>query len=237
MFVSDDALKRICVGLLSTTKQITETTVRRAIESATRTVSNFRPNAALTLYKRFNATSVLDPCMGWGGRMFGAIAANIPYIGIDPSSYAISGNQALLDDLNKYTNERPQVELLKGCFEDVISQRQFSVDMILTSPPYFDTEHYSDEPTQSFRRYPTYGAWISGFLRPLIEGAFASLRASGILAININTPMVEVTQKLALKAGLIEITSLNLMLPRAPYLKGPQTDSWEPVLIFRREND
>ena len=38
-----------------------------------------------------------------------------------------------------------------------------SLDLCFTSPPYFDTEKYSDEDTQSYKKFPTEDGWVNGF--------------------------------------------------------------------------
>ena len=44
----------------------------------------FKPLIAMQIYDIYKPQSVLDPTMGWGGRLVGAGAANVPhYIGID----------------------------------------------------------------------------------------------------------------------------------------------------------
>ena len=43
----------------------------------------FKSSTAKYIYKKYNATSVLDPTMGWGGRLLGAMALGIDYYGID----------------------------------------------------------------------------------------------------------------------------------------------------------
>ena len=75
---------------------ITESDMRSMLRrySETQMVSNFRPTAAAALYDIFvdknsplegtEAGTVWDPSMGYGGRLLGAIAAGINYIGTDP---------------------------------------------------------------------------------------------------------------------------------------------------------
>ena len=47
-------------------------------------INLFRPLMAMEIYIRYNPTSILDFTCGWGGRLVGACALNIPnYIGID----------------------------------------------------------------------------------------------------------------------------------------------------------
>lgn len=46
----------------------------------------FKSTTAKYLYQKYNATSVLDPTAGWGGRMLGAWALGIDYTGIDTNT-------------------------------------------------------------------------------------------------------------------------------------------------------
>ena len=59
-------------------------------------INFFKPTTAKFLYKKFNATRVLDPCAGWGGRLLGAMALDgaVSYIGFDT-------NLLLRDPYNK----------------------------------------------------------------------------------------------------------------------------------------
>ena len=48
------------------------------------TIGLFKPISAMEIYNRFKPTTVLDFTMGWGGRLVGACALDVPnYIGID----------------------------------------------------------------------------------------------------------------------------------------------------------
>ena len=57
--------------------------------------------------------------------------------------------------------------------------------MCFTSPPYFDTEKYSEEPTQSYIKFPKENDWISGFLIKTIKNCHYGLKNEGYLALNI----------------------------------------------------
>ena len=57
--------------------------------------------------------------------------------------------------------------------------------MIFTSPPYFDVEKYSDEDTQSYKRYTTIDSWNENFLHKTIGKLIPTLKNDGILAVNI----------------------------------------------------
>ena len=43
-------------------------------------------------------------------------------------------------------------------------QLQEQIDLVFTSPPYFNREEYSTHPEQSYIKYPNYQDWLDGFL-------------------------------------------------------------------------
>ena len=125
---------------------------------------------------------VLDVCAGWGGRMIGAKSAegggalhsalNVHYTGIDPCAKTYEALRAIRDELG-LTN----VTLIHKPAEVALQQEQEqelgTYDIALTSPPYYNLELYSDEPTQSVRTATImagYQAWLDTFLKPVIQG-------------------------------------------------------------------
>jgi 16S rRNA G966 N2-methylase RsmD len=118
---------------------------------------------------------VLDVCAGWGGRMIGAMSVgyNLPgikvhYTGIDPCAKTYDALRAIRDELG-LTN----VTLINKPAEVALQQEQElgTYDIALTSPPYYNLELYSDEPTQSVATKDAgYQAWLDTFLKPVIAG-------------------------------------------------------------------
>lgn len=154
------------------------------------TVNNFRPMSAGVIYdcflEDFNST-VYDPCHGFGGRMLGAIKAEkvSKYIGTDPAKQTnlslkevykhIKSNNSLLNTDIELFNEPAETFALKDN----------SIDLILTSPPYFNTEKYSVEDTQSYIRYNSKSKWLNEFLKPMLLNCFNCLKLEGKLLLNI----------------------------------------------------
>ncbi len=64
-------------------------------------------------------------------------------------------------------------------------QYKGKLDMVFTSPPYFDREQYSDDDEQSFKAYPMYYDWRDNFLKPTLTNAYESLRSDRYLLWNI----------------------------------------------------
>jgi len=162
-----------------------ENRLRQSIKiyTGTQSVSNFRPTAAKLIYEKFGGDGVVwDMSCGWGGRLLGALSSKRikKYIGTEPSTKTFEGLEQIKKDFS-YNNT--EVELYKLGSE--IFRPSEKVDLCFTSPPYFDTEKYSDEETQSYIKYPTEQEWIDGFLFKTIENCYISLKKNGYLLMNI----------------------------------------------------
>ena len=146
--------------------------------------------------------SVLDPCHGWGGRLCGALMADVSlYYGVDPSPEAHRGLERERDAFLPYC-PNSRVEIVQECFEDAdLSGCVF--DMAITSPPYFDVEQYHGE-NQSHVRYNQYETWVDGFYRPLIRKTYDALRSGGVFVLQVggqSYPLIEDGKKLAGEVG------------------------------------
>jgi DNA modification methylase len=59
------------------------------------------------------------------------------------------------------------------------------IDFIFTSPPYFAAEAYSEDESQSYKKFDNYAAWRDGFLRRTLEIAVEYLKRKRYLCWNI----------------------------------------------------
>jgi hypothetical protein len=213
-----------------------------SIVSDTQPCSNFRPGVALHYYRRYcqAGATVLDTSTGYGGRLVGFLASGLAgrYIGIDPNRATHDGNARLAADLGF----ADAIELHCLPAEDMnVELIRESCDFALTSPPYFSKEHYSEEPTQSWRRYPTADGWRDGFLRPMLRLQFDALKSGAINVVNIDDVTIggtvhrltDWTTEVAAEIGfeLIEIDSLQL---GGFWSKVQDFDSSEPIFVFRK---
>ncbi len=144
--------------------------------------AQFRASSAKALYTLFDARNVLDTSAGWGDRFAGFSAAKNTefYLGIDPNSALHEGywGQARAYNSDKHQN------FLCAPAEDVdLGVKQF--DFAFTSPPYFETERYSEEETQSWKRYKKLDSWLYDFLLPVVTRTYAALERGGVMAVNI----------------------------------------------------
>ena len=197
-------------------------------------VSNFRPTAAGVIYKKYGGDGVMwDMSCGWGGRLVGALASPHikTYIGTEPSTKTFEGLCKLRDDF-VYLGKDIQLHMMGS--EDYIPQKD-SLDLCFTSPPYFDTEKYADEETQSYNKFPTRETWGSGFLQSTFRNCYHGLKMGGYMLINIaNTPkykdLEEMTIKYANLVGFDHTDTLQLILSAvmgAGYKR-------EPIFVFQK---
>ena len=198
------------------------------MERDSQAVGNFRPTASRAILSYFQPEFAVDFCAGWGGRMVGAMSLGVPYVGIDPNTVSLAANQKMAEDIGRVFN-LPVPELVCACAEDVLGQGRWNPDLIFTSPPYFNVEAYSDEPTQSYLRYPGLDKWYEGFLRPCILGAYKDLRSGGHLVLNINPDMGDRTLAIAKEVGFTYLETWGLAISRRQYRKDMGSHQYEPA--------
>ena len=158
-----------------------EKTLRRLLISHTYMASQFKTIVAKGLYNYFQAKNVLDFSAGWGDRLVGFHASNAQsYVGIDPNTKLHEKYKAI----SEFCNTGKKTEFISSPAEDAdLGDREF--DFIFTSPPYFDIERYSEEETQSWKRYPDVNLWVKGFLFPTLNKCWNHLSEGGRILVNI----------------------------------------------------
>jgi hypothetical protein len=57
--------------------------------------------------------------------------------------------------------------------------------LAFSSPPYFLQEKYSNEPSQSYIKFPGKREWLEGYLGKTLDNCRIGLKPSGKLAVNI----------------------------------------------------
>ena len=118
----------------------------------------FKSTTAKYLYQKYNATSVLDPTAGWGGRMLGAWALGIDYTGIDTNTNMKSAYDSMIEVLDNKTPaifEKPNLQMIWQSALDVDFSK-LDYDFVLTSPPYVNLEIYEHmEPWESDEKFYT----------------------------------------------------------------------------------
>ncbi len=185
VFESNELLGKAIKKRMKSGSHINEAMMRKTfkVSGGAQAVSNFRPSVARWIYDKYAGEGmVYDPCMGFGGRLLGAISSPKVkhYEGCDPSTETYNG---LMRMCNTFENRGTVTVPCRIGAEEYRPFRKF--DLVFTSPPYYNTEKYSTEKTQSYIKYPTYDQWMNGFLNKLIYNSMECLKKGGYFIINV----------------------------------------------------
>jgi hypothetical protein len=227
----------------------TENDLRKALRtfSGTQSVSNFRPSAAAAIYDRYlpeEGGAVWDMSAGFGGRLLGAMACKkvTKYIGTDPATLTMNGLCEMRGELTPMVEYLgypvPRIELHKIGSEDFVPEPE-SLSLCFTSSPYSSHERYSDEPTQSYIRFPSNEEWLYGYMRMTLDNCRVGLMRDGFLAVNIagvsSFPTLhEDFITLAVTNSWRLVETLQLALSAMPGTRSGPAYKYEPIYVFQR---
>lgn len=195
VFNNDTLLRKVIEKRLKFGDNMSDNGIRKTLKIFTgaQAVSMFRPTAAYLIYQYLienyldNKTdiSVYDPSGGFGGRLLGAILhSNIKnYTCAEPSTKANLGLKSICRDFEPVWKDN--INLIGS--EDFQSNSKF--DIVFTSPPYYNTENYADEITQSCHKFKTKQDWLDNFFTKTVDNCYGVMSKGSVIAINIaNVP-------------------------------------------------
>jgi len=195
----------------------------------------YRPLLTKAIVKKYNAKQILDPSVGWGGRLIGSLANDgTHFTGIEPYTKTYKG----LFDMSKFLNISDRTTLFMLGAEDVLPTLQSeSFDLVITSPPYFDLEVYSHEETQSVKRFNNWSDWVDKFLDPVIKDCLRCLKPGGVSCWSVKNmskyklkdEVFKIHQKY--KYELIETCGMSA----TPRNTGGKAKITEETFIFKRQ--
>jgi hypothetical protein len=214
---------------------------------------NFPPLTAKYLYEKYtehivgqDTIRIFDPSSGWAGRLLGAMSIrdnrHVLYIGTDPNTDHTTNNgrtkyheiaDFYRNNIQKggglFPEEHNETEIYQLGSEVIQFDKEFQkhkgkLDLVFTSPPYFAKEAYSEDPTQSYKKFGQYEEWREGFLRPTLETAVAWLRNDRYLLWNIADavfggdmlPLEEDSRKILEELGMEYRGKLKMALAQMP---------------------
>jgi len=152
----------------------------------TGSVVMFKAATAKFLYKKYGATSILDPFAGWGGRMLGAWGLGIDYIGIDTNIEMKTSYESMI----QYLDEQPTLSrsLLRVVWDSCLNVdfSKIDYDFVLTSPPYINMELY-----EHMSPWESKECFYKNLLIPVWKNCVTHIKKSGHVAFNISPKMYE----------------------------------------------
>ncbi len=182
------------LGSLFTLKvpKVNKGTLRTCIGLRKYICSQFKPNVAKGIYDKYKCKNVLDFSAGWGDRLCGFYASDVGelFVGIDPrkENHPIYEKQAEFYQKHStfFENDKKHELICSPAEEADLSKYAGLMDIVFTSPPYFNVERYSYDDTQSWVRHKKIDDWNTLFLQKAVNNVWKTLRKGGILMVNIS---------------------------------------------------
>jgi hypothetical protein len=176
-------------------------------------VSIFKPWIARSIYNKYlpDGGIVVDPCMGWGGRLLGTVDYDIKYIGFDFNFNSVNSNKKISKFVGSRWLHEPDIR-----HGDSATIEFPKADLIFTSPPYDDTEFYYGLSKQCKDTTPIY------------ENIFKS--NSKLVALNVPIRHENKVINLAKKFRWKYIATEKMKTKR----RGDYGDTYEPILVFEK---
>jgi tRNA1(Val) A37 N6-methylase TrmN6 len=148
-------------------------------------INIFRPLVAMEVYQQFKPTTVLDFCAGWGGRLVGACAVNVPnYIGIEINRDLKPCYNKMTEYLNTKSTTNITMIFENAATFDYESLPEY--DMVLTSPPYYFIEKYANNES-----YVSKEDMNQRFYEPVIRNTYEHMKPGGHYCLNVNSEIYE----------------------------------------------
>lgn len=177
-------------------------------------VSVFKPWVARSVYNKYLPSGgvIVDPCMGWGGRLLGTIDLNYKYIGYDYNQLAVKSHEQLSLFLGSRLLNKP---LFNNADTGITKLEQG--DLLFTSPPYDNTEHYFGIDSKNTVTDPIYHNILGNF--------------GGIVALNVPKRHAEMVLEIANQHNRRHLETLEMKT--ASFMGREKT--FEPILIFDKK--
>lgn len=224
--------------------------IRRALELVNGgTIQNFKPMNARAVWEYICPVmfgDVLDFSSGYGGRMLGAMTSRFRYhyTGIDPNTRTYQGLEALGELLQEQ-------DLGRGFDMNCMPSEEFEpetgqYDAAFSSPPYFNLETYTNEPTQCMNRYTNLDRWFEGYVAPTLQMIHRALNSDGIYAVNIadykngkeQFEIVERWKSLSLSMGFTYVETIDMILNVRPGVGNNKLEKAyksEGIYVFKKK--
>ena len=250
-FLDDTKLKRairICFEMREGQKLVYPTALRRSLELVTgENIQNFKPQNARAIVEHLCPVlwgNIYDYSAGYGGRLLGIGSSNMNYnyTAVDPNTETVN----YLQYFNSLIKQATGVEgtIIQSVSEDYEPE---DVDLAFSSPPYFNLEKYSDEPTQCMVNYTTLDEWFDGYVVPTMTNIHNGLNSDGVFATNIadyktygQKEPVEVCERwieTAEKIGFKHTGTIKMMLNTRPGVGNDKLagrEKFEGVYVFTK---
>ena len=222
--------------------------LRRSLELVTgENIQNFKALNARAIVEYLCPVlwgSVYDYSAGYGGRLLGITTSKMRfnYTAVDPNTETVEHLNYLNDLIYDTIGNRGTI--IQSVSEAYKPTEK--VDLAFSSPPYFNLEKYSDEPTQCMNQFKTLDEWFDGYVVPTMENISRALEDDGVFATNIadykvgsnkEFKVVDRWIETAEKLGFKHKSTIRMMLNTRPGVGNDKTagrEKFEGVYVFTK---
>jgi len=150
-------------------------------------LSTFPPDLCrkITVFYSNEGDTILDPCCGHASRLETVHKLNRHYIGYDVCHAFCVFNEKVKEKLlsDQLFPSQYTITLREQSSEKMV-EKDASIDLVFTSPPYHDIEFYDDNPAQlGYKK--TYEEFLAGITRVLSE-CYRVLKPNKFCVFNVN---------------------------------------------------
>jgi hypothetical protein len=176
-YLDDREVLRVIQYVLGTNRVPTCELLRRNLKFNAMMPSHFFPSAAVALINEYAPGGlVFDPFLGWGGRILGAMCSRARlFVGTDTQPLSVAGANRVSLDFGGLSLVSASCECRN--FSDFARTTGEKFNLILSSPPFFDTENYGSAGLKG-------RDWIASIAQPLVAAAERVLFPGGVAAIH-----------------------------------------------------
>ena len=147
-------------------------------------INIIRPLVYMEIYSKFQPTSILDFCAGWGGAAVAASALNIQnYTGIEINHHLQEPYKKLCSFLSSKSSSKIDMRFLNALEVDY---SLIEYDLVFTSPPYYFIQKYENNAI-----YKSKDEMDELFYKPIFTKTFQNLKKGGHYILNVNKEVYE----------------------------------------------
>ena len=167
--------------------------------------------------------TVLDTSPRWGDRLIATLASHAgSYLGTESNLSLFSAYREIHETLN--ADRSKMIQILPIGSEHLPREHPNTVDLIFTSPPYFNFETYAASSSQPKATIP-FEQWVDQFLKPTMERAWYRLKPNGYAVVMIRDVRVPIVEH------LFQIMDDLGAEPLVPVLMGKSVPIKEETLV------
>lgn len=211
-----------------------------SISRIVKKLANFPVKPAKALIDKYSlggdSPLYLDTSCGWGARMLAAAASRHNYVGFEVNPKLVVELRRLAKEIQRILPDW-KYRIIEHGSEYIHEPAVGTVDVMLTSPPYFCMEEYVGK-NQSYTIGMSYAKWCSSYLKPMLKNSHEYLRTGGYCLVNIKDfkkyDLVAKTRKYGKRAGFKFVGYESLKLGFIPRESGIPLDMGEPILVFKK---